>query len=87
MTRTNPTYEVHVDTAGLSLDVVSPMESSDVRFYDSGVWVGREGDRLFVPYDRIEVIREGTGETTAPGEGAAESTAGTEPETDEPSVE
>lgn len=59
MARANPTYEVHLDTTGVSLDVVSPVQTSDVRFYDTGVWVGREGDRVFVPYHRIELIREG----------------------------
>ncbi|MFW5938569.1 MAG: hypothetical protein ACOCSN_06460 [Halanaeroarchaeum sp.] len=87
MTQSLPTYEVYVDTEGLPLDLTSPVRTTDVMYYDSGIWIEREKDRIFVPYHQVEVIREveePDGET-AP-ESAAEREGNGEPTepTDEP---
>lgn len=96
MSQVMPTYEVYLDTEGFPLDLTSPVRTTDVMYYDSGIWIGREEDRIFVPYHQLEVIREieeqGSAtdhETDETGEleADAELEAGAEPEaesTDEP---
>ncbi|MFB6082230.1 MAG: hypothetical protein ABEJ67_05355 [Halanaeroarchaeum sp.] len=57
-------YEVYVDAADVDVALSSPLSASEVQFYDSGVWIERDRDRLFVPYRRIDLIREHRGSTT-----------------------
>lgn len=58
MSESLPTYEVYIDTESLPLDLTSPIETTDVMYYDTGIWIEREQDRLFVPYRKVEAIRE-----------------------------
>jgi len=58
MSHPGHTYEVHFETTNLAVDVTSPVRSSGVKYYDSGVWIDRETDRIFVPYRRVKLIRE-----------------------------
>lgn len=58
MSTSLPTYEVYLDTEGLPLDLTSPVHTSDIMYYDTGIWIDRERDRLFLPYRRVQVIRE-----------------------------
>lgn len=71
-----PEYEIHlVGDAPAELDVESPVPTRRIDYYDSGVWIDREGDRLFLPYERVFAIREtGSGES-ATGESASDSEA------------
>ena len=87
MSQPLPTYEVYLDTEGFPLDLTSPVRTTDVMYYDSGIWIGRDEDRIFVPYHQLEVIREVEeperatgGETEAAAE--AETEAAVEGETD-----
>lgn len=87
MSQVMPTYEVYLDTEGFPLDLTSPVRTTDVMYYDSGIWIGRDEDRIFVPYHQLEVIREVDeperatgGETEATAK--AETEAGVEAETD-----
>jgi len=58
MPQSLPSYEVYLDTEGLPLDLTSPVRTTDVMYYDSGIWIARDEDRIFVPYHQVEVIRE-----------------------------
>ncbi|WP_050047739.1 hypothetical protein [Halanaeroarchaeum sulfurireducens] len=58
MSQSTPTYEAHLDTADMPLDLTSPVRPVDVLFYDSGIWLVREQDRVFVPYRHVNVVRE-----------------------------
>ncbi|WP_433624220.1 hypothetical protein [Halomicrococcus sp. NG-SE-24] len=39
-------------------NIVSPVEGHEVEFYETGVWLAREGGRNFFPYAQIRTIRE-----------------------------
>ncbi|MGM0399653.1 MAG: hypothetical protein ACQEQY_11785, partial [Halobacteriota archaeon] len=89
MSESLPTYEVYLDTEGLPLDLTSPVHTADIMYYDTGIWIEREQDRLFVPYRRVQVIRELTErsasageerETEADGDAKTATTAETEPD-------
>ena len=54
------TYRIHLREESPSEDVTSPLTTSRIDYYDSGIWVHREEDRLFLPYHQIQLIREGT---------------------------
>ncbi|UWG46892.1 hypothetical protein HSRCO_0597 [Halanaeroarchaeum sp. HSR-CO] len=69
MSESLPTYEVYLDTEGLPLDLTSPVHTADIMYYDTGIWIEREQDRLFVPYRRVQVIRELTDRSAAVAEG------------------
>ncbi|MFB6153307.1 MAG: hypothetical protein ABEJ27_03550 [Halodesulfurarchaeum sp.] len=66
-----PVYQVYlrpdVDVPG----VESPVHTKRIDFYDAGVWVMGDDERLFLPYHRIQVIREGRENTEELGSGAA----------------
>ncbi|USZ67832.1 hypothetical protein NGM10_13995 [Halorussus salilacus] len=38
--------------------VTSPVEGTELDFYESGVWLTRETGRNFFPYEQIRTIRE-----------------------------
>ena len=44
-------------------NIVSPVEGHDAEFYDTGVWLSREGGRNFFPYKQVRTIREHRRET------------------------
>ena len=90
MSQPLPTYEVYLDTEGFPLDLTSPVRTTDVMYYDSGIWIERDGDRIFVPYHEVEVIREveepeppTDGETDAAAEAEAEAALEGDPATTE----
>ena len=76
------TYAVYLregETAGP--DVTSPVETSHIDFYDTGIWVTRDdGGRDFFPWERVDMIREQvvTESTATEAEGELES-VGAEP--------
>ena len=84
------TYSVYLierqGSQGGQRQVTSPIEGTEVEFYDSGVWLTRETGRNFFPYDEIRTIREhpegeGPGETGESGgdrEDAGERDSGAE---------
>jgi hypothetical protein len=92
MSQPLPTYEVYLDTEGVPLDLTSPVRTTDVMYYDSGIWMGRDEDRIFVPYHQVEAIREveepepaTDDETEGTGDPETKPTEGAEAEpTDEP---
>lgn len=38
--------------------IVSPVNGHTIDFYDSGIWLHRDGGRNFFPYEQIRTIRE-----------------------------
>ena len=53
------TYRIHLREESPDEDVKSPLTTDRIDYYDSGIWVHREEDRLFLPYHQIQLIREG----------------------------
>jgi hypothetical protein len=83
MAQTRPTYEVHIDTQGLPLDLTSPVETPDVKYYDAGIWLTRSNDRVFLPYRSVLAIREVPADAADDDAETAEPTAAeTEPPSD-----
>lgn len=54
---TTRTYHVHLREAAPA-EVEEPIETGHLDFYDSGVWIDRETDRVFFPWAQVAMIRE-----------------------------
>lgn len=73
------TYSVYLierqGSQGGERQVTSPIEGTELDFYDSGVWLTRETGRNFFPYEQIRTIREhpAGGDRETESESAAES--------------
>ena len=53
------TYTVYLREQSPNPEVTSPLATDRIDYYDAGIWVHREEDRLFLPYHQIQLIREG----------------------------
>jgi hypothetical protein len=59
-------YEVYLATdAETELPVDSPVETTAIDYYDSGIWLTLAEGRAFFPYAQLRMIRERPGSTTA----------------------
>jgi len=58
-------YEVYLSLDEESdLPVDSPVETTAIDYYDSGIWVSLDEGRAFFPYAQLRMIRERPGSTT-----------------------
>jgi hypothetical protein len=68
----------HPGSQGGERQVTSPVDGTDLDFYESGVWLTRDTGRNFFPYEQIRTIREhpddgaGTGNAASENEGVAD---------------
>lgn len=55
---TDTVYEVHLREDDPEAGVESPVTGHKLDFFDSGVWVERENERDFFPYETVVVVKE-----------------------------
>lgn len=63
-----PTYEVHLTDVP---NVPKHVETDEIRYYDSGIWVATDDGRTFFPWGRVTMIREPAGDGEPEAEGTA----------------
>jgi hypothetical protein len=66
-------YHVHLKAdVAEKLGVDSPVETEQIDYYDSGLWVARGEGRDFYPYDTVLTIRERPAQETETEDEASE---------------
>lgn len=53
-----PTFEVYLEDDPTGPDLESPVVTDHIDYYETGIWLSLERERVFVPFRTVEAIRE-----------------------------